>query len=329
MIRVVRAILTALSLLVASAACADELRPAYLDIREKAVDEFAVLWKVPALGDLRLGLYVRMPAACTEKAEPVRSSEAGSFFERWTAACPGGLKGREIVIDGLRSIVTDVLVHIEFRDGSTQVARLTPERPSFAVGGVQTRLEVAQTYFALGVDHILTGLDHLLFVLALVLLIPGRWMLLKTITAFTVAHSLTLVGATLGYMSLQQKPMEATIALSIAFAASELVKVREGQRRLSQDAPWIIAFTFGLLHGFGFAGALKEIGLPHNETPLALLMFNVGVEVGQLIFVAAILLGMRAVAALFDVPAARARLVAAYAIGVLSMTWFVFRIASF
>lgn len=316
-------------LLSAAAAMADELRPAYLELRERAPDEFSIVWKTPALGDMRLGIYVRLPDSCKPNTEPIRTIEAGNFFERWNAICTGGLKGREIVLDGLRTTPIEALVHIGYIDGTTQVARLTPDTAAVTATGAQTRLDVAQTYFTLGVDHILTGLDHLLFVLTLVLLIGDRWMLLKTITAFTIAHSITLAGASLGYMSLQQKPMEATIALSIAFAASELVKVREGERRLSQEAPWIIAFTFGLLHGFGFAGALKEIGLPPNETPLALLMFNIGVETGQLIFVAAILLGMRAFAALYDLPAAPARRIAAYVIGAMSMTWFVFRIASF
>ena len=330
MTRLLFALLLLARAIAATPASADELRPAFLDLREKAQDEFAVAWKIPALGDLRLGIYVRLPPECRPKAEPVRNVDnAGSFFERWTAVCPGGLKGREISIDGLRVTPIETLVHIEYRDGSTQVVRLTSATPSFVVTGVQSRLGVAQTYLALGVDHILTGLDHLLFVLTLVLLIRDRWMLLKTITAFTVAHSITLAGATFGYMSLPQKPMEAVIALSIAFVASELVKLGSGERRLSQDYPWVIAFVFGLLHGFGFAGALKEIGLPPNETPLALLMFNVGVEAGQLMFVAAIVLGMRAVGALFDVPASRARKIAAYAIGAMTMTWFVFRVSSF
>lgn len=316
-------------LAIGARARADELRPAFLELRERAPNEYAVVWKTPAMGDMRLGIYVRLPEGCRAKAEPIRMIEGGSFFERWTAVCANGLKGREIMLDGLRTTPIEALVHIAYLDGTTQVARLTQDTTSVTATGAQTKFDVARTYVILGVDHILTGLDHLLFVLTLVLLIGDRWMLLKTITAFTVAHSITLVGATLGYMSLQQKPMEATIALSIAFAASELVKVRAGERRLSQDAPWIFAFAFGLLHGFGFAGALKEIGLPPNETPLALLMFNVGVEVGQLIFVAAILLGLRAFAALYDLPAAPARRLAAYVIGVLSMTWFVFRAASF
>lgn len=188
---------------------------------------------------------------------------------------------------------------------------------------------MAKAYFLLGVDHILTGFDHLLFVLALILLIHDRWMLVKTVTAFTIAHSITLAGATLGYISLPQKPVEATIALSIAFVASELVKVRSGERRLSENYPWIVAFVFGLLHGFGFAGALKEAGLPQTDISLALLTFNLGVEAGQLMFIAAALVVFRAAGMLLTVPIAPARIAAAYLIGTTSMVWLVARLSSF
>ena len=318
-----------LQAIVALPAPAHELRPAYLDIRETAADEFAVVWKVPARGDLRLGLYVRMPDTCKPKSEPVGSVADGAFFERWSVICVGGLKGHEIAIDGLRSTLTDALARIAYRDGSMQIARLTPEAPQFIASGVQTTFEVAQTYFVLGVEHILAGIDHLLFVLALILLIRDRWMLVKTITAFTVAHSITLAGAALGYFSLPQPPVEATIALSIAFVARELARTQSGERRLSESYPWVIAFAFGLLHGFGFAGALKEIGLPQTDVPLALLTFNLGVETGQLMFVAAVLLVYQAVKALYTVPAAAGRMAAAYGIGSIAMFWLVSRIASF
>ena len=255
--------------------------------------------------------------------------EANAFFERWTVDCPGGLKGQEIIVDGLRSTATDVLVRIAYRAGATQVARLTPEAPVLVVAEVQTGLEVAITYGMLGVDHIMTGFDHLLFILGLMLLIRDRWMLVKTITAFTVAHSITLAGAVLGYLSLPQQPVEAAIALSIAFVASELVKAQSGSRRLSEAYPWIIAFAFGLLHGFGFAGALKETGLPQVDVPLALLTFNLGVEVGQLLFVAAALIAFKAVGAIVTVPIAQGRLAAAYLIGTTSMVWLVMRVSSF
>lgn len=325
--RILLAILV--QMIIGSSAMAHELRPAYLDMRETATNEFAVLWKVPALDDLRLGLYVRLPDVCKAKTETVRTIQDGAYFERWSVACPNGLKGQEIVIDGLRSTVTDALARIEYRDGTKQIARFTPEKPTLLVASGQSGLEVAETYFLLGVDHILTGFDHLLFVLALLLLIHDRWMLVKTVTAFTIAHSITLAGATLGYISLPQKPVEATIALSIAFVASELVKARSGERRLSEDYPWIVAFVFGLLHGFGFAGALKETGLPQTDISLALLTFNLGVEAGQLTFIAAALVVFRAASILVTVPIAPARLSAAYLIGTTSMVWLVARFSSF
>ena len=325
--RILLAILV--QMIIGSSAMAHELRPAYLDMRETATNEFAVLWKVPALDDLRLGLYVRLPDVCKAKTETVRTIQDGAYFERWSVACPNGLKGQEIVIDGLRSTVTDALARIEYGDGTKQIARLTPEKPTLLVASGQSGLEVAETYFLLGVDHILTGFDHLLFVLALMLLIHDRWMLVKTVTAFTIAHSITLAGATLGYISLPQKPVEATIALSIAFVASELVKVRSGERRLSENYPWIVAFVFGLLHGFGFAGALKEAGLPQTDISLALLTFNLGVEAGQLMFIAAALVVFRAAGMLLTVPIAPARIAAAYLIGTTSMVWLVARLSSF
>jgi hypothetical protein len=197
-----------LSLLVqvfqATIASAHELRPGYLELRQTEADQYSVLWKVPALGDLRLGLYVKLPETCKPKAESVKAMEGGAFVERWNVTCGDGLKGQAITIDGLRATLTDVLARISYRDGSTEMARITPESPTFVVTGAQTGLEVAWTYFRLGVDHILSGLDHLLFVFALILLIHDRWMLVKTITAFTLAHSITLAGATLGYFNLPQ-----------------------------------------------------------------------------------------------------------------------------
>jgi len=313
----------------ANSAAAHELRPAYLAMQELAANEFSVLWKVPALGDMRLGLYIRLPETCTPKADPTKSIEGAAYIERWTAICRGGLSGREIFIDGLRATLTDALARIEYRDGSVEIARLTPEAPSFIVAGSQSGWQVARTYFLLGVDHILSGLDHLLFVFALILLIHDRWMLAKTITAFTLAHSITLAGASLGYFSLPQKPVEATIALSIAFVASELVKMKPGERRLSEAYPWVVAFAFGLLHGFGFAGALKEIGLPQPDVPLALLTFNLGVEAGQLLFVAAVLIVFKAGSALVTIRLAQARFAAAYLIGTVAMLWVVARLAGF
>lgn len=328
MIRVLLALMLGLALGSPSAS-AHEMRPGFLSIKEKGSDEYSVLWKVPALGDKRLGIFLRLPENCKTRGEPLRSIEDAAYLERSTVICVGGLKHKEIFIDGLNATLTDVLGRIEYRDGTTEIARLTPESPGFSVSGAQSGWQVAGTYFRLGVEHILTGLDHLLFLFALILLIHDRWMLVKTITAFTMAHTMTLGGATLGYFSLPQKPVEAAIALSIAFVASELLKMKQGERRLSEAYPWIVAFCFGLLHGFGFAGALKEVGLPQSDVPLALLMFNLGVEAGQLMFVAVVLIALQALEIIFTPPKPAARVIAAYSIGAVAMFWLIARIVSF
>ena len=315
-------------LLLGASAIAHEVRPAYLDIRETAHDTFAVLWKVPAQGRMRLALDAHLPKQCIERATPMRSFEGSAYLERWTVDCAGGLRNGTIVIDGLKATLTEALVRIEYENGGTEVARLMPEAPTFTAAGTQPSLEVARTYFLLGVEHILLGFDHLIFVLALMLLIHDRWMLFKTITAFTVAHSITLAGASLGYFSLPQKPVEATIALSIAFVASELLKARPNEARLSETYPWVVAFAFGLLHGFGFSGALKEIGLPQSDVPLSLLTFNLGVEAGQIIFVATALAVAWAARAMVGFHAAFARRAIAYGIGTSAILWFIPRIAS-
>jgi hydrogenase/urease accessory protein HupE len=267
-----------------SPAAAHELRPGYLQLDEISSGRFAVLWKVPAKGDRHLGLYLKLPANCRNEGEPVGAMEENAYLERWKVTCEGGLDGSTIVVDGLSSTLTDVLARLSWADGSVEVERLTPDKPSLVIKGGQSAWEVARTYFVLGVDHILGGIDHLLFILALMLLIRDPWTLVRTITAFTIAHSITLTGEALGYFSLPQAPVEAVIALSIAFVARELLLMKPGERRLSEASPWIVAFTFGLLHGFGFAGALKELGLPQRDVPLALFTFNLGVEAGQLIF---------------------------------------------
>ena len=260
---------------------------------------------------------------------PCARSRRAAYTERWTARCGGGLKGKRIEIDGLRATLTDVLVRIEHVDGSVEIARLTPESSGFEVVGAQSASAVAWTYFVMGTDHILLGLDHLAFVFALILLIRDRWMLVKTITAFTLAHSVTLAGVTLGFFSLPQKPVEATIALSIAFVARELVLAKPGETRTSERFPWLVAFAFGLLHGFGFAGALRETGLPQTDVPLALLTFNLGVEAGQLAFVVAVLFSFHAFQAYSGMPSSFPRRAAAYGIGTISMLWLLSRLAGF
>lgn len=242
---------------------------------------------------------------------------------------PGGLAGRAFTIEGDAVGVTEVIARAERLDGSSQVERLPMERPRFVVEPPQGTGAVAWSYFVLGVEHILGGIDHLLFVLALLLIVRGSKRIVATVTAFTAAHSLTLAAATLGWVHVPGPPVEAIIALSIVFVASEVVHARQGRTGLTEQAPWIVAFSFGLLHGFGFAGALAEVGLPQTAIPLALLTFNVGVEIGQLIFVAAVLL-LRALARRFMrgdpdlLPTA-----AAYGIGAIAAFWTIERVAGF
>jgi len=239
-------------------------------------------------------------------------------------------------IEGLEKTRTDVLVRYQLNTGDTRSQRLTPDVTSFVLSGDPTQLEVAATYLPFGIEHILGGIDHLLFVFALMLLIANGWRLIGAITAFTVAHSLTLAAATLDLISLPSPPVEAVIALSIMFLASELLQRRRGQTRLSERYPWAVSFSFGLLHGFGFAGALQEIGLPQGEIPLALLSFNLGVEAGQLGFVVVVLalywtlkrLAPALIAAI-NTPGAHAATISAYAIGGVSAYWFLDRLTGF
>ena len=212
----------------------------------------------------------------------------GAYIERRTIRRDGGFAGHTVAIKGLSATSTDVLVRIETLGGTMQTERLSPTRTTFVVQATPDASEVAATYLRLGIEHILFGFDHLLFVLALVILVRGWRRVVATVTAFTVAHSLTLAAATLGLVSVPGPPIEAAIALSIVLVAVEIVNARRGTPSLAARWPWLVAFCFGLLHGFGFAGALAEIGLPHHAIPIALLFFNLGVEIGQLAFVAAV-----------------------------------------
>lgn len=324
-------LLAAAFLLVAlhSAADAHELRPGFLEIRETGAEAYDIRFKVPARGDMRLGLHVRLPAECAETS-PTQSERAGAaFVERLAVRCPGGLADREVSIDGLSGTFTDVVVRVESEDGAVQSARLTPDSPSFTVEAAPTWVETARTYFLLGVEHILLGVDHLLFVLALLLLVRDVWMLVKVITAFTVAHSITLALAALGWAQIPQAPVEAVIALSIMFVAAEVVRQTGPESDLTRRMPWLVAFAFGLLHGLGFGGALKEIGLPQSDVPLALLTFNLGVEAGQLLFVFTVVGASALVRRALSLDRKWLRTAVGYGIGSLAAVWFVQRVALF
>jgi hypothetical protein len=336
---VTRVVVAVLLAMLGGAAHAHELRPAYLELRQIGPETHDVLWRVPARGDMRLGLYARLPEECRELSAPQAIFSEGAYVERWRVACAGGLAGRTIAIDGLRSTMTDVLVRLESMGGAVQMARILPSDPTLVVAADPGAWQVASTYLRLGVEHILSGVDHLLFVLGLLLLVRGWRRVIGTITAFTLAHTLTLALATLGWVAVPTKPVEATIALSIVFVAAEIVHGRRGRPGLTARAPWVVAFAFGLLHGFGFAGALHQAGLPERAIPLALLCFNVGVELGQLSFVLAIVAIAHGLRRLLrangtsDVAVARdwARLevAVAYAIGAVAMYWVIERTSAF
>ena len=309
---------------------AHELRPAYLELREKGDGIYSMLFKVPARGpDKRLALYVRLPPD-SEIVIPTQTVFSdGAFVERSTIRRQGGLGGTKMHIQGLSNTLTDVLVRIEHADGATQVGRLTADVPTLLIESAPGKLEVARTYLLLGVEHILLGIDHLLFVLTLILIVRGGWLLVKTITAFTVAHSITLGAAVLGFVHVPQAPVEAAIALSIVFLAAELLRSASGDAGLAERYPWIVAFVFGCLHGFGFAGALTEVGLPLMDIPLALLMFNAGVEIGQLMFVAASLVLIKVVKSVGGLTTTWARTGMAYGIGGISAYWLIERVVGF
>jgi hydrogenase/urease accessory protein HupE len=309
-------------------ACGHEVRPGYLELQQNGTETWSMVWKVPAQGEMRLSIHPQFPEMCAPTSEPTAFQVADAFIERRTITCKGGLIGRAIRIDGLSATMTDVLVRSVRTDGSVQVARVTPSSSAFVFEGELGSVQVARAYTSLGIEHILGGIDHLLFVLGLLLIVRNRWLLVQAITAFTLAHSVTLGAATLGWVHVPQPPVEAVIALSILFLASELAKRRHGHAGLIEHYPWIVAFTFGLLHGFGFAGALREVGLPENEIPLALLTFNIGVEVGQLLFVGAVLLALAALRRFFLRLPAWVHAAPAYGIGTMAAFWWLQRMTA-
>ena len=315
-------------LLSAQSLRAHEVRPGFLELRETATNVFLMTWKVPALGDFRLGISPLLPDACHVLGQPTSMQAGGAFIERARVDCGRGLEGQRIAIDRLDATATDVLVRIESADGAVRSARLTPSSPRFTVPTHPTAIMVVWDYVGLGVEHILFGIDHLLFVLCLLLLVSDLRKLLVTVTAFTLAHSITLAAATLGFVRVPAAPVEATIALSIVFLASELVRNEARRSRVTLSYPWLVAFSFGLLHGLGFAGALTEVGLPQREIPLALFAFNIGVEVGQLAFIASVLFLMRLLRLLpLRTPGWTSGAVG-YAIGSLAAFWVFVRLAA-
>jgi hydrogenase/urease accessory protein HupE len=324
-----RTLVLAILISLGATAQAHEVRPAYLELQQTGPETWDVLWKVPARGDLQLGIAPAWPDNCAVEGVPRRFAAGEAATERSTIRCRGGLTGQEVAVSGLSATVIDVLVRMQRSDDTTQVVRLTPSAPAFVVEDAPRWSQVAATYLGLGFEHILLGIDHLLFVLAVLLLVRSWRRLVATITAFTVAHSITLALATLGFVHVPPQPVEAAIALSIVFVAAEIIHARDGRAGLAERWPWLVAFTFGLLHGLGFAGALRDVGLPENAIPTALLFFNLGVEAGQLAFVAVVLVLLALVRRMSLAAPVWSWRLAPYAIGAVAMYWTIERIAGF
>ncbi len=308
---------------------AHESRPAYLEIKQTSANRYNVLWRTPVNSGMRLPVALRFPDEVRNVTEPGIQELNDSLIERRLIDVSNGLVGKRVEILGLQATIIEVLVRLERLDGTTQVTRLTPSSPSFVVEAVPRTSQVAAAYLGLGIEHILSGIDHLLYILAMLLLVKGWRRVILTMSAFTATHSLTLTAAALGWVHVPQAPVEACIALSILFVTSEIVRARQGHSGLTERWPWVVSFTFGLLHGFGFAGALSEVGLPQKDIPVALLFFNLGVEAGQLLFILSIfgiaMLARQATRRIWIPKPSWAWRVPTYAIGAVAAFWFIQR----
>jgi len=324
---VLRRALATLIVVLGGAVHAHETRPGYLELRQNDPDTYALLWKRPTGGEVEIQIAPAVPGGCRLVTPDQQQLTPGAVVVRGTLQCRGGLAGKTLRIAGLETTITDVLIRIEHADGRVESHLLRPATPSVTLGEATSGLQRAASYLQLGVQHILLGVDHLLFVLGLLLIVRDRWMLVKTITAFTVAHSITLAIATLGYASAPLLPLNAAIALSILFLGPEIVRVWRGETSFTIRHPWVVAFVFGLLHGFGFASGLTAMGLPRAEIPLALLLFNVGVELGQIAFVVLVLLLERAFHTLQIRWSRFAMALPGYAVGSLGAFWTIQRTA--
>ena len=314
------------------AAHAHDARPAYLEIKETAPGLYEILWRRPVYAGMQLPVALQLPESVHDVTAPAVRELSDSVVERRLVRPESGtISGARIEFAGLQGTITDVLVRVQLGDGTASTTLVRSTRPWLEIPASTGALAVIGAYFTHGVGHILCGFDHLLFVLALILIVRSGRLLLWTITAFTIAHSITLALATLGFAHVPGPPVEAAIAMSILLLAVELVHMDRGQPGLSARWPWLVAFSFGLLHGFGFASALSDIGLPQGDIPLALFAFNVGVELGQLAFVAAVLsvvaLSKRVGIGRRVEPCVRP--LATYAIGGQAAFWFFERLARF
>jgi len=308
------------------AAHAHEVRPAYLEITETEVGNYGILWKLPVKAGIPLGLVPSWPDGCAVQQNKPADIVPGAMISKLTMTCDGGLAEKTIRMEGLSTSLLDVFVRIEWANDKSTSGLMRPAEPYLTVQAADEHsVPAVLSYLILGIEHILFGYDHLAFVLGLLLIVQGFVPLVKTITSFTIAHSITLALAALGLLTLPSAPVEAVIALSILFLGYEAIRLQNGQSGLTSEYPWSVAFTFGLLHGLGFAGALSEIGLPDDALALALLLFNIGVEVGQLLFVGAVVLLYTIVRQVVnDTPAWSIR-APAYLVGTMGAYWLIDR----
>ena len=293
---------------------AHPLAPSLLELREEKDGAVAVRFRTPRLQSPGAALWPELPPACLARSAPALTTDASSATLRWRVDCgPGGLRGGALRVHGLRASGTDALLRAELADGELVRAVLRPGAESFAIPRKPSRAGVAADYLGMGFGHLLGGIDHLLFVLGLVLLLRGGGRLLGAVTGFTLGHSATLSLAALGFVQVPAAPVEVGIAASLFWLATRLA--REGQDGERLAHPWRISALFGLLHGLGFAGALAQAGLPSGEIPLALFAFNLGIEIGQLALVAALLALQAALRSFSARPPAWLARAPAYAIG--------------
>ncbi|AXS38792.1 HupE/UreJ family protein [Breoghania sp. L-A4] len=311
------------ALLWLSPALAHQFAPSLLELEETGDTQVRVFWKQPLVKVAGSNLTPVLPGECTGKDAPdVRRDDTG-MVATWRIDCPGGLSGKSIAVEGIAESRANVLLRIVMADGTSINQVLTPETAVFTITGRQPWTTIVSGYATIGGEHILGGFDHLLFVLGLTLLAPGIGSLLRTVTAFTVGHSVTLGLAVLGFVNLPPAPVEIAIAASILVLAVDLT--RQPENRWLRANGWPLAAGFGLLHGLGFAGALSQVGLPQSDIPLALLAFNIGIEIGQIAFVVTVLLASVALVRLPRPVLARAHLLPAYVIGVPAAFWMIER----
>jgi hydrogenase/urease accessory protein HupE len=321
------AALIALGFCAIEPALSHEVRPACLQVTERQNHHYDILWKQPTLGSMAVHLVPHISGGLLEGVPSAIETAPDFQLRLWRNLPAGsqGLDGRIIQIEGLEQTITDVLVSIALANGASFQEIIHARSPRLVLRPHKTGAAVP-AYLRIGIEHILTGVDHLSFILCLLLLVRPWMNLVKTVTAFTVAHSITLAATALHVIAVRSSLIEALVALSILFVALELVHSYRGRKGLTARFPWLIAFTFGLLHGSAFAGALAQIGLPANAIPLSLLMFNIGVEIGQILFIAVVLCIGWALTRLPNELPAWTRWVPPYAIGSFSALWFVERL---